>query len=91
MQLDFKELFSSTNEHVSTNPIQSGKLHTAIDVKDFCLIMHSRKSLLLCRLWIWKKKSTESCFDVTTDSSDGAEICEVVGLFIKLSNILGQS
>ena len=50
MQLDIKELFSSTNEHVSTNPIQSGKLHTAIDVKDFCLIMHSRKSLLLCRL-----------------------------------------
>ena len=30
----------------------------------------------------WKKKSTESCFDVTMGSLDGAEICELVGLYI---------
>ena len=26
----------------------------------------------------WKKKSTDSCFDVTMGSYDGAEICELV-------------
>ena len=30
----------------------------------------------------WKKKSTDSCFDVTMGSYDGAEICELVGILI---------
>ena len=30
----------------------------------------------------WKKKSTDSCFDVTMGSYDGAEICELVGISI---------
>ena len=30
----------------------------------------------------WKNKSTDSCFDVTMGSYDGAEICELVGIFI---------
>ena len=33
----------------------------------------------------WKKKSTDSCFDVTMGSYDGAEICELVGIFISKS------
>ena len=28
------------------------------------------------------KKHTESCFDVTMGSFDGAEVCELVGIFI---------
>ena len=31
----------------------------------------------------WKKKS-ESCFDVTMGSHDGAEVCELVGILILL-------
>ena len=30
----------------------------------------------------WRKKSTDSCFDVTMGSYGGAEICELVGIFI---------
>ena len=32
----------------------------------------------------WKKKTTDSCFDVTMGSFDGAERCEQVGLYIQL-------
>ena len=32
---------------------------------------------------IWKKKSTGSCFDVIMGSFYGAEICELVGLYIQ--------
>ena len=41
----------------------------------------------------WKKKSTESCFDVTMGCFDGAEICELVGLYIQsnLENILPKN
>ena len=30
----------------------------------------------------WKKKTSQSCFDVTMGSNDGAEVCELVGLYI---------
>ena len=32
----------------------------------------------------WKKKSIDSCFEVTMGSFDGAEICQIVGLYIQL-------
>ena len=30
----------------------------------------------------WSKRNTDSVFDVTMGSFDGAEVCELVGLFI---------
>ena len=30
----------------------------------------------------WKNKNTDSCFDVPMGNYDGAEICELVGIFI---------
>jgi len=43
--------------------------------------MHSRKSLLFDNGTTWIKKNN-STFDVTMGSYDGAEVCELVGLFI---------
>ena len=47
-------------------------------------------SLLFSDNNTWKKKSTDSCLDVTMSSLDGAEICELEGLYIqsKLEKIL---
>ena len=55
--------------------------------------MHCRKSLLFFGNETSKKKSTESCFDVTLGSFDGAEICELVGLYVQsnLENILPKT
>ena len=47
--------------------------------------MHSRKSLLFSNNEIWPKKGNTN-FDVTTGSFDGAETCQLVGLY--LLNIL---
>ena len=93
IQLDIKEFYPSINEDILTNAIQFAKLHTTIDDKDLRLIMHCRKSLLFFGNETWKKKSTESCFDVTMGSFDGAEICELVGLYIQsnLENILPKT
>ena len=40
----------------------------------------------------WKKKGNETLFDVTMGSFDGAEVCELVGLYIlnTLSNEYGK-
>ena len=44
--------------------------------------MHSRKSLLFNNTDIWIKKYGDLDFDVTMGSFDGAELCELVGLYI---------
>ena len=53
--------------------------------------MHARKSLLFNNGTTWIKKDS-NLFDVTMGSFDGAEICELVGLFIlnKLATTYGK-
>ena len=53
--------------------------------------MHARKSLLFNNGTTWIKKDS-NLFDVTMGSFDGAEICELVGLFIlnKLATKYGK-
>ena len=46
------------------------------------MIMHSRKSILLHNGSPWVKKDSGGMFDVTMGSFQGAEVCELVGLFI---------
>ena len=78
---------------ILTNPIQFAKLYTTIDDKDPHLIMNSRKFLLFFVNETWKKKPTESYFDVTMSTFDGAEICELVGVYIQsnVKNILSKT
>ena len=53
--------------------------------------MHARKSLLFCDGDLWMKKSGAE-FDVTMGSFDGAEVCELVGLYLlhHLAKIFGK-
>ena len=50
--------------------------------------MHSRKSLLFNNTDIWIKKNGDPHFEVTMWNFDGAELCELVGLYIL--HILGE-
>lgn len=55
--------------------------------------MHARKSLLFDKSSAWIKKGDNPLFDVTMGSFDGAEICELVGLYIlqKLDSIVAKN
>ena len=57
-------------------------MFTEITTDDLEIIMHARKSLLFDQTSAWVKKGNESTFDVTMGSYDGAEVCELVGLYI---------
>ena len=46
------------------------------------IIINARKSLLFHKNQSLSKRNTDSVFDVTMGSFDGAEVCELVGLFI---------
>ena len=87
------EFCISKNRDTLTNAIQFAKLHTTVDDKDLCLIIHCQKSLLLCHNETSKNKSTESCFDVTMGSFDGVKISEIVTLYIQsnLENIIHKT
>ena len=50
--------------------------------EDIRIIDHCRKYLLFNVNKPWKKRETERCFDVTIGSCDGAEIRELVGIYI---------
>ena len=46
------------------------------------MIMHSRKTLLFDKDETWVKRGDSPMFDVAMGCYDGAEVCELVGLYI---------
>ena len=81
VQLDIVEFYPSISHELLTNAIQFAKNITEISDQTYETIMHAQKALLFDKDAIWTKKG-ESLFDVTMGSYDGAEICELVGLFL---------
>ena len=57
------------------------------------IIHHSRKSLLFNKTSAWVIEGNNSYLDVTIRSYDGAEICELVGLYLlnRLSTVIERS
>ncbi|CAB4036789.1 Hypothetical predicted protein, partial [Paramuricea clavata] len=53
-----------------------------ISDSDIRIVNHARKSLLFYNQQAWTRKNNTTTFDVTIGSFDGAEVCELVGLFI---------
>ena len=80
-QLDIVDFYPSITEKLLLNAIHFAKTFLPVDDNTVDIIMHCRKSLLFDGRSIWNKKDNPS-FDVTMGSFDGAEICELVGLFL---------
>ena len=88
MQIElFLIIFDTVNFYPS---ITSDLLNKAIDfAREYVnrtedereIIMHAKRSYLIHNGENWSKKSTDK-FDVTMGSFDGAETCELVGLFL---------
>eukprot|EP00795_Rhopilema_esculentum_P011087 gene11087-biopygen13455 len=78
---DIENFYPSITEKLLTDSISFAKKYCKITEKDTNIIMHARKSLLFSKGNTWTKKDSHM-FDVTMGSFDGAEICELVGLFI---------
>ena len=65
IQFDIKEFYPSITENILHQTFKFAKQHTNIDKNDLRIINHCRKSLLFSDNKTWKKKTTDSCFDVT--------------------------
>ena len=57
------------------------------------IILHACKTVLIYDNQTWKKKSNKDMFDIPMGSYHGAEICDLVGLYIlnELSDVLPES
>ena len=80
--MDIAEFYPSISEEISGNAILFPQQYIDIPEKDLRITKHCRKSLLYNNNEHWEKKNTESCFYITMDSFDGAQIRELVGIHI---------
>ena len=77
------DFYPSISEKLLNEALAWASDLTTITENDISIIKHARKSLLFGKGKLWTKKDgSNSLFDVTMGSFDGAEICELVGLFI---------
>ena len=79
---DIVDYYPSISESLLIESLAYAKQFTSISEDDVQIIMHARKSLLFDCEEPWVKKGDSPMFDVAMGSYDGAEICELVGLFI---------
>ena len=78
---DIKEYYPSITEELLVKALEFAKNYTPIDGETTNVIMHCRKSILFGENKTWIKNNN-SLIDVTMGSFDGAEICELVGLYL---------
>ena len=78
---NIKDFYPSINEKLLWEAIRFAKLYISITNKDIETIFHARKSLLYYNDEPWVKKG-ESNFEVSMGAYDGAEVCELIGIFM---------
>ena len=82
IKFDISELYPSISEEVLEKSINSARSMTNTDDSTIQIIRHARKSLLFDSTGVWVKNDDNPLFDVTMGSFDGAEVCELVGLYL---------
>ena len=82
LKFDIKDFYPSIHKKLLMKSIKFAQEYTDIDDTTINIIMHARKSLLFDESGPWIKKDDDALFDVTQGSYDGAEVCELVGLFM---------
>ena len=82
---DIDNFYPSITESLLSKAVSFAKNYTSISDKDIDVIMHCRKLLLFDNETAWTKKNHNDMFDITMGSFDGAEVCELTGLYISFS------
>ena len=81
VSFDVVEFYPSITEDLLDKAILWAKSFMDIPDEHVSIIKHARKSLLFNVNKPWVKRNNNSMFDVAMGSFDGAEVCELIGLF----------
>ena len=82
IKFDIVSFYPSISRNILNETIQFARNYHSINDDMINTIMNSRKAFLFYDGNPWVKKDTLQHFDVTEGSFDGAEICELVGLYL---------
>ena len=93
-KFDVVDFYPSISEELVTKSLKFASKYTVVSTEDLSLIKNACKSVLYEQGNLWRKKrvnNISSLFDVAQGSFMGAELCELVGLFLLdgLKNIFG--
>ena len=78
---DIKDFYPPISEKLLTNALNFAKEITHISREDIQIMYHARNSLLFSNEKVWMERE-RNLFDVTMGAYDGAEVCELVGIFM---------
>ena len=81
IQFDIKDLYPSIRKDLLTKALNFASRYTRITAEEKKVIFQCRNSILFDQEKPWNKKGINQ-FDVTMGSWDGAEVCELVGLYL---------
>ena len=91
LAFDIIDFYPSISDELLNKSIEWARKHTSIDDQEYETIMHSRRTLLHDNKGnMWTKKEIKRQFDVSMGAFDGAEVCELIGLYMLLSTPLHQ-
>ena len=92
IQFDIVDFYPSISEDLLSRVIIYARNIITIEDKVIDAIKLARKSLLFSKKGTWVKRGDNPSFDVTVGSFDGAEICEIVRIYLleKLPPLLGK-
>ena len=82
LNFDICSFYPNISKTLLQSAINFAKEHTTISQLEENIIFQAKNSLLFKDGTPWQKKNSADPFDVTMGSADGAETCELVGLYL---------
>ena len=82
IKFDICEFYPSITEELLRKALKYARSFAEISDEEADIILHCKKSLLFHNNEVWTKTNNNTHFDVTMGSLDGAETCELVGLYL---------
>ena len=91
INFDIKNFYPSITKDHLLNAIEFGKKFTKFSNDEIDLLMHTCQTIVCYDNRIWTKLNNNDNFDIAMGSFHGAEVCDLVGLFIlsKITPVVG--
>ena len=82
ISFDVVKFYPSITEELLIRALDFASNYVTISAEDRHIIIHAKQSLLFNDEAPWQKRNSNTLFDVTMGSYDGAETCELVGCYL---------
>ena len=82
IKFDITKFYPSITKNILTKALKFAESFYPITDKDISLIIHSCKTVLTHNNQTWEKVGSDQLFNVSMGSFNGAEICDLIGLFL---------